>query len=477
MKNVLILADGDVAKHFIDWISKKRVAENNYYVTCYKDIVDPEKIGQNISLLKIDPTSFAKLKDTMFEVRFSVIFVVMEKIKDAKYAMENIHMIDENMRVVLLHQWGEEKLHYKQKYVTEIKGADLLAAHLYDNLPNVPVIAQNVGLGQGEIMEIHVPFGSAYAYRHVGSILQRKWKIAAIYRNGKQMIPTNATMIRPDDTLLALGKPIVLNGVYKIINKRAGLFPEPFGKNLYLLLDLSLDSEQAMIYLKESLYLLQQLENKQLYVRIINPGNFELIEHIRTFESENVTILVSYELQKEQKQVIEYDIHKYDIGLVFSSIQRFDTDNLKRTLYDLKKLVYLFGDKLLYNIKECVVLMDRQEQMESISSTAFEISESLKLKLCLCDFDPEGDFASKKMIVEHYETLTQIFNTDINITQKIANPIRELEKMEQVLQIAPFESDLKKSNFLKYISTKVKDFLLVTQSHPKLLVPFAISDE
>jgi len=33
MKNVLILADGNVAKHFIDWISKKRVAENNYYVT------------------------------------------------------------------------------------------------------------------------------------------------------------------------------------------------------------------------------------------------------------------------------------------------------------------------------------------------------------------------------------------------------------------------------------------------------------
>ncbi len=441
------------------------------------DTIEPEKVGQNISLLKIDPTSYARLKDTMSEVRFSVVFVVMENIKDAKYALENIHMLDENMRVVLLHQWGEEKLQYKQKYVTVIKGADLLAAHLYDNLPNVPVIAQNVGTGQGEIMEIHVPFGSAYAYRHVGSILQRKWKIAAIYRNGKQMIPTNATMIRPDDTLLALGKPIVLNGVYKMINKRMGLFPEPFGKNLYLILDLALDSEQAIIYLNECLYLLQQLEKKQLFVRVLNPGNFDLIEQIRTYESDNITIMVSYDQQKKQKHVIEYDIHKYDIGLVFTSIQRFDRENLKGTLYDLKKLVYLFGDKLLYNVQECVVLMDKQEQMESISSTAFEISESLKLKLCLCDFDPEGDFASKKMIVDHYETLTQIFNTEININQKIANPIIELERMEHVLQIAPFEPNLKKSDFLKFISTKVQDFLLITQSHPKLLVPYAISEE
>ena len=101
---------------------------------------------------------------------------------------------------------------------------------MYDQLPNVPLVAQNVGLGQGEIMEVHIPFGSSYAYRHIGSILQRKWKIAALYRDEKQILPTNATMIKPNDTLLILGKPLVLDGVYRTINKRMGLFPEPFGK-------------------------------------------------------------------------------------------------------------------------------------------------------------------------------------------------------------------------------------------------------
>ena len=476
MKNVLILADGSVAKQFVDWISKKRVAENNYYVTCYQSDVTPEKMGQNITVLKIDPTSYARLNTVMHEVRFSIVFIVLQNMQDAQYALENIHMIDNKMRVILLHQWGEKKIKFKLAHVTVINSDNLLAAHLYDHLPNVPVVAQNVGVGQGEIMEIHVPFGSSFAYRHVGSILQRKWKIVAIYRNEKQIIPTNATMIRPDDTLLVLGKPIVLNGVYKSINKRRGLFPEPFGKNLYLILDFALDRENAMIYLKESIYLLQQLERKQLFVRILNHGDFELLDHIREYESENVTILVCYDGTQYQ-HTIEYDIHKYDIGLVLNSIDRFENDKLKRLLYDLRKIVYLFGDEPLYNVKESVVLMGDQEQMESISSSAFEISELLKLKLCLCDFDPEGDFASKKMIIEHYENLTQILNTEINIVQTIANPVRELEKRQDLLQIAPFEENLNASSFVKYISTKVQDFLLITQTHPKLLVPYAINDQ
>ncbi|RRS29897.1 MAG: hypothetical protein P794_09660 [Epsilonproteobacteria bacterium (ex Lamellibrachia satsuma)] len=475
MKNILILADGSIAKHFIAWISRKRVAENKYYVVSYKEEVIPENIGHNISLIHADPTSFSKLKHIMDDVKYSNVFVVMENFADADYSLKNISLIDEKIRVVLVNQWDDVEIGHDLENVTILYRDELMAAHLYDNLPNVPVVAQNVGLGQGEIMEIHVPFGSSYAYRHVGSILQRKWKIAAVYRNEKQIIPTNATMIRPNDTLLVLGKPIVLDGVYKTINKRMGLFPEPFGKDLYLLLDFRHDQENAMLYLKESIYLLEKLEEKSLYIRVLYPNNFALIEEIKAFESENVTLSICYE-EDDIKTLIEYDIHQHDIGLVLNSIETFETDDLKEILYDLRKLVYLFGDNLLYNIKECVILMSENEKMESISSTAFDISESLDLKLSLCDFDPEGDFESKKMVIEHYETLTHIFNMDINIEQKVANPIREISAMQDILQIAPFEKELNTDNIMKLVSTKVQDFLLTTKRQPKLLVPFALSE-
>lgn len=475
MQNILILASGNIAKHFIEWVSKKRVAENQYYVTCYKADTTPEKLGKNVTIIDADPTSFSKLNRIMSTTSFSDVFIVLEDKEDAIYTLKNIALIKPSARILLLNQWDDKNIGQEYDSLTIISTQELMATHLYDHLPNVPLIAQNVGLGRGEIMEIHVPFGSSYAYRHIGSILQRKWKIVAVYRDDKQILPTTATMIRPNDTLLVIGKPLVLDGIYKTINKRIGLFPEPFGKDLYLILDLRFDTNNVFIYLKESIYLLEKLEKKSLFVRILYPNDFKLINELKSYESDKINISVSYEVELTQN-TIEYDINEQDIGLVLNSIKTFETDQLKETLYHLKRLVYLFGDKHLYNIKKCVVLMSDDEKMESISATAFDISESLGLDLMLANFDPEGDFESKKMIIEHYETLTQIFNMKIDIEQKVANPIRELSNMKEILQIAPFEQNLNTDNFMKLISTKIQDFILTTNRHPKLLVPFSLSE-
>jgi len=474
MKKILILADGPIARNFLEWINKTRVADNQYQVVCYREGVFPEKMSRTIPMCHTDPTSYGKLLALMSETKFMMVFIIMDEKEDALYSLKNVRQIDPKIPVVLLDRWDET--YDDIENLTLVNERQLMAAHLYDHLPNVPVVAQNVGLGKGEIMEILVPFGSSYSYRHVGSIAQRKWKIAAIYRNDKQILPNNATMIRPNDTLLIMGKPIVLNGVYKTINKRIGLFPEPFGRDLYLILDMRFDHDNALLYLKESIYLLEKLEEKKLYVRILYPNDFRMIEMIKAYETENVIITTCYDDQ-DINAMIEYDIGQYDIGLVLNSIERFESENLQETLYALRKVVYLFGDDLLYNIKEAVVLMENEnEKMESISSTAFDISESLELKLSLCDFDPEGDFASKKMIVEHYETLTHIFSMDIHIEKKVANPIRELSRMTDILQIVPFEKELNRYNILKLVSTRVKDFLLTTKQHPKLLVPFALGE-
>lgn len=475
IKNILILASGSIAKHFIDWVNKNRVAENQYHVTCYKSGTTPPNIGKNITLIDADPTSFSKLKRIMDETAFSNIFIVMEDKEDVKYVLKNIALIDNKLRIVLVNQWDDPEVGKDQDNITMVQSDGLIAAHLYDQLPNVPLVAQNVGLGQGEIMEVHIPFGSSYAYRHIGTIVQHKWKIAALYRDEQQILPTHTTMIRPNDTLLILGKPIVLNGVYKTINKRVGLFPEPFGKNIYLILDLRHDQKNALLYLKQSIYFVEKLEEKSLYIRVIYPNNFELIDELKTFESESVSLSICYK-NEDVKSLIASDIYEHNVGLIMSTIPAFESEDLKETLYALKKLIFLFGDDLLYNIKKSIVLMTNKEEMESISSTAFDISESLGLELTLGDFDPEGDFESKKIIVEHYETLSQIFDTGINIEQKVANPIRELSDMQNILQIAAFEEDLNTDSFKKLISSKVQDFLLTTKNHPKLLVPFVASE-
>ena len=80
------------------------------------------------------------------------------------------------------------------------------------------------------------------------------------------------------------------------------------------------------------------------------------------------------------------------------------------------------------------------------------------------------------MILEHYETLSHLFNMEINVEQKVANPIRELSTKTDILQVAPFEKRLNTASLRKLISNQIQDFLLTTDRHPKLLVPYAITE-
>jgi hypothetical protein len=478
MKNILILADGTIAKHFLEWIGRKRVAENRYFVIAYHQDSLPENIGNNIEVKDADPTSYARVSSMMNQHIFSDVFIVMQEKQDAIYALKNVRLCDSKIRIVFVNQWDDGEITKDEENIVVLDEDEIIAAHLYDNLPNVPLVAQNVGMGKGDIMEIRVPYGSTYAYRHVGSILQRKWKISAIYRNEQLILPTNAIMIRPNDTLLVVGKPAVLDGVYKSINRRVGLFPEPFGKHLYLLINMQKDHNKALSYIHESMFLLDKLKNVELHIRVINPNDFKLLDEIKAINNKHTDVMVHIEYEERDfVSMIEYDIQEFDIGLILSSIYTFEPHNIQKILYELKKGVYLFGDTKLCDIKQCVVLMDGdEERMEAISSTAFDVSESLELDLCLCDFDPEGDFESKKIIIEHYENLSQIFNTKIKVEQKIANPVRELASMSELIHIVPFDEELKKNSIFKLISTKIKDFILTSSKHPKLLVPFTTNE-
>jgi hypothetical protein len=474
MKHILILADAPIAKYFLEWTYKRRVADNNYIIASLDETLLPPNSTKSFMHEKIDPTSFSRLLRMWSEYSFSSVFVIMSNIDDTNYTLKNIRKIDEKIIVTVLDQWGLDYSQYEDKNLHLINTNNIIASHLYHNLPNVPLIAQNIGQGEGEIMEVLVPYGSSFAYRHVGSIAQRKWKIVALYREQKQLLPSNATMIRPNDTLIIMGRPMVLDGVYRTINRRKGLFPEPFGKNIYLLLDFSYDQEYAIHYLSEAIYLQEKLHKKKLKVRIINSTNFSLMNDIKRHRSDDIEISISYG-EKDFKSIIEYDIHNFDAGVVLTTIDTLTKNGLEHRIYELKKLIYLFGENSIYNTKTAAILASSDDyQMESISSTAFDLSETLGLNLKLSNYDPDGDFKSKKIILEHYETLSQIFNYPVDIEQAIANPIRELKSKSDILHIMPFSKKVRKRGVLRILSQKIEDYVLSINKHPKLLIPTEI---
>jgi len=475
MKNILILAEGLSAEHFIKRINQKRIGDNHYViVTPDPQFPIPAKPVVEMQHHRFDPTSYSKLREVLYATQFNMIFIILNSPDETRETLKNIRMVDEKIRIYLLDHWDafDES---DESYTQVFNLNQLIANRLFDHLPNVPLVAQNVGLSEGEIMEVGIPFGSSFAYRHIGSISQVKWRIVALYRDAKLILPTAATMIKPQDSILIVGKPNILNNVYQRIINKEGLFPEPFGKHLYLLLDLSFDADQALNYISEALYMQERLEGRKLIVRVINPGDFALLGAIKSLANTQVEIAVEYQ-SREVGAVITADMQQYNIGLIFTSSDTFSGDTIASELLDLKKLVYIFGETPLYTVTNSVILMGEDEEMESISSTSFYISETLGFDLCLCNFDPEGDFQSRKMIVEHYETLSHATHYPITIKEKKANPIRTLASMENILQIAPLTYDLDTGSFLSRFSTKPKDHLLRDTKHPKLLIPVVLDN-
>jgi len=315
-----------------------------------------------------------------------------------------------------------------------------------------------------------VPFGSSFAYRHVGVISHRKWRIVAIYRKEKQLFPNNATMILPNDRLVLIGSPSVLEGVYKSINRRQGVFPEPFGRNLYFIVNMFQEKEDILLQVNEAIFLSNQLIKTKLFIRLVHVNDLSVVNEIRNLENPNISVCISY-IDDDILTDIDYDVSHLDIGMFLLDNEMFFKRNYKKHLYGLMRPIYIFGDKSLYNIKKAVILMGEEVEMESLSTSVFDFSESLGLELSLCNYNPEGDFEESKNIVEHYVTLSRLNNFKIDIEEKRANPIRELLKQNEVLHIAPFTKNVSNLSFINFFSTKLSDFFTKIKKHPQLLIP------
>ena len=118
-----------------------------------------------------------------------------------------------------------------------------------------------------------------------------------------------------------------------------------------------------------------------------------------------------------------------------------------------------------------MVLIGDESEMESLSTSIFDFSDNLGLELTLCDYSPEGDFQDSKTIIEHYETLSRLYNFKVSFEKKRVNPIRELLKHDEVLHITPFVKEIKQFSIFKLFSTKHNAYSMSIKKHPQLLIP------
>ncbi len=436
MKKILIIADGEIGEHFLQRVIKTYTSENIYYVVQPKQTEFENINHARFKLYEFDPTSFYKLSN-LLKMDFVEVIITMQTQIDIENTIKNIRAIKEKLRVVVLDSFN---IINEDPNVVLINSKEILSSKLLDYLPNVPVIAQNIGIGEGEIMEVLVPFGSSFVYRHIGVIEQKNWKIVAIYRNKKLLLPTRRRMIQPNDLLILVGNPSVLKSVYRSIKQEVGQFPEPFGANIYLYIDMKLvDIKNIENLVKQAIFLHQKFKH-ELIIKIINPSDFTMTQYIKSYRKKSIIIDIEYD-NFDNEKLFYNDITKYHVGLVIVAKDMFKHHNIRARLYESRVPVLKLSEKSFENIKDVSIILSENRDLEKVASTIYDISEQLGFNIELYNYISEHQ-EEKEQVIEHFYNLSTIFSKSIKVVKEKQNPIRILKQKDNFIHILPFTSKL-----------------------------------
>lgn len=467
MKKILIIADGILAKQFLEKIMKLKGSENRYAILAYKKKTLPKNIASKFEFHFFDPTSLPKLSGLITYENFYQIMIVMKKEQDALNTYKNIRQLDKDVSIFMMDRWGLGE--FEDAHLSTLQSSEVLVSRFCDYLPDRPITARNVGLGIGEVMEIHVPSGSSYLYRHLASIEQKQWKIVAIYRNKKLLLSRPTLMIRPNDVLLLVGEPNVLINVYKSIKQEFGQFPHPFGNNIYTLIDMQKMSEvQIDELLNDAMLLHGNLNNKKLCIRIINPTFSKCFEKIKKYASSNILINIQYH-QIEIKKLLKDDNSKLDIGLIVTNNCFFK--EYKSVFYSLKMPVFKIGRHSFPAVKHGVILATNSKDIERESSVILDFCTQLDLEINLYDFDPSQKDDTKEL-VDHFEYLSKLFSKDVNIIKSNEkNPLVELKQKDDFIQFVPFNKKIIQKTIYDVFSTDMTKLSYKLEDNYQLFIP------
>ncbi|AFI05481.1 COG3400 family protein [Helicobacter cetorum] len=477
MKKIALILDGIVAKNFLDLVLTHYFNHNFYIVIVKDENLIPKNYPSTFVFHCFDATSSFRLLQVL-DNEVSDLFLIVQDIEEQRIITTTIKTHFKRMRVVLsLENAHKECYEFDETHDDErlisIDVNEVLVNKFISHLPNIPSTPREFGLGRGEIMEIGVPFGSIFAYRHIGSIRQKEFRIVGLYRNDELLLSSKSLVIQPRDTLLIAGNPEVLNQVYFQVKSNVGQFPAPFGKSIYVYIDMRLQSKRAMMRdVYQALFLHKTLKSYKLYIQILHPTNPKFYHKIYALEKENIEVNLDF-YGKSFIQKLNED-HQKKIGLVVVGKELFSFRKHRKALQKIATPVYKTNALGLSQISQSIVVLNENLDInEDMSSAIFDISMQMDLKLLLYDFDPNHRY--KNEVIKHYENLAHAFNRKIEILQTHTNnPILYLNSLKQpLLHFLPFEECITQTRCNWFLSTKVEKIAFLNDYNPQIFIPIA----
>lgn len=469
MKQVLIIAEGKVAKVFIEFLLEKYYSHNFYTIVSRDSAILSLNFKQNFNLLKLEPTSPFFLSPLVNRNLYS-IFVIIPNQAKCNEVCHIIRGISSEIPIILSCKQKSTISHALQSDLSiHTISTDFLAAKsLIEKVPNIPIIARGFGLNKGEIMQITVPFGSAYSYISVGSVLQRGWKIVGIYRQNSFLLAKPQTIILPNDSILAVGDPKVLLKIHRRISSNKNNFPAPYGNDIFAYIDFRMcDKATIEGIIADSLWLHKKIKNDNLVINILNPSDFSALNAIKSLSNDSIRVVIDYSKKNIIEKIAQDSAQK--MGLIIAPSEIFRDSKNRKILYRANRPILKVGKAVrLSEIGDSLVLAN-SPHTQNIAYTIVDISSQLNFEIRLYEFDLDGEY--DEVLGTYYRNLGRIFNKKVDIVRSHAkNPLFWLGN-KCALQFIPLEIALLKSPFAWLLEKNANYLSLFIDKNPQILLP------
>jgi hypothetical protein len=192
-------------------------------------------------------------------------------------------------------------------------------------------------------------------------------------------------------------------------------------------------------------------------------------DELKNFNS--IIELIDYG-NKGFNKIVKEDFRKNNIGMMILTAEMFKNKENIENVLNLKVPILKLGKENLKAVKRTVIVLNDTNSYEQISPIVFDISSQLKIKTKIFDLDPIGEKDNKSSLIDHFENLAKIFNEKIEVITSAQNPIRELKKEKDMLQLLPLKEKMFKKKFLfRFLYTNSDFIAFNSNKYNQLLIP------
>ena len=297
--------------------------------------------NDHITLINGDASSILTWK----KINFDNVSCVISAIQDTDVALEICRIGRESLKlpkevqfIVLLIK-NDRREEFKNFNVEIVDPVDITTKTVISLVEKNFRIPQNIGIGKGELVETTILANSHLIGRELKHFKSTRWRIAAIYRDNKFILPTKDTALKVGDRVVISGYPSVVESIVNIFLKGVPQFPLQYGRDIsvpFSPLNLKIIEEAEYLRKHSKAHRLQIVPWKKRYKNVINKAVEKILK--------NSFYVIKEKPVKSYLDLLNLKEESIGVGVISFGLTKID-----RLIF--KFLKFIKFSRLYYNIK------------------------------------------------------------------------------------------------------------------------------